>query len=126
MSEFATYVTEPFVPDGLIARNAQLLISEKVTLLSGQSLKRGALVGKITASGKYVLSASAAADGSQAPVAVLAHDSNATAGDAQSLIYTRGDFQTSGITFGTGHTAASTKDALADRGIFLINTQGGV
>jgi len=120
----ASYKTDNFTPDGIVAQNAQLLLSEPVTVLTGQNLKAGALLGKITASGKYVLSASAASDGSQTPVAILVHDADATAGDVASLAYTRGDFKSSAITLGTGHTLASVKAGLADRGIFLIDSQG--
>ena len=43
------------------------IVERKITVLSGQNLTRGAVLGKITASGKYILSLSAAVDGS--PVA---------------------------------------------------------
>lgn len=127
MTDFlASYKSDSWTPDGLIARNATLLISEPATLLSGQNLVRGALLGVVTASGKYVLSLSAASDGSQTPVAVLANDCNASAADAPALIYTRGDFQAQSLVLGASHTLASVKAGLADRGIFLINTQGGL
>jgi len=122
----ASYKTEGFTPDGLVARNAQLLISVPATLLAGQNLKRGAVLGQITASGKYVLSLSAAADGSQTPVAVLAHDADATAADVATLAYTRGDFSDSALILGAGHTVASIRAGLQDRGIFILDTQGGV
>lgn len=120
-----SYVTTGYSPDGLISRNGTLLISETVTLASGQNLTRGALLGQVTSGGKYVLSLSASSDGSQTPVAILAQDCNASGGDAPALIYTRGDFQAQAITFGASHTAASVKAGLADRGIFLINSQTG-
>jgi hypothetical protein len=126
MSFLATYKSEGFSPDGLVAQNAQLLLSEPVTLLAGQNLKRGALLGKVTASGKYVLSLAAAADGSQVPVAILVEDIDASAGDKAALAYTRGDFNAQALTLGAGHTVASVKAALANLGIFLINNQGGV
>ena len=64
-TEFRTEGT--YAPDKLIAGNAHLLVGRKVTIISGQNLVRGAVLGKITASGKYNLSLSAAADGSQTP-----------------------------------------------------------
>ena len=125
-SQQAKFSSDAYVPDGLIANEPALLLSEKITLLSGQNLKRGALLGKITAGGKYVLSLAAAGDGSQVPARVLVDDVDASAGDKEALGYRRGDFLDKGITFGTGHTAASVKDALADIGIFIIAAQGGV
>jgi Bacteriophage lambda head decoration protein D len=126
MSETAKFSSDAYVPDELIANEPALLLSEKVTLLSGQNLTRGALLGKITASGKYVLSLSASSDGSQTPSRVLVDDVDASAGDKEALAYRRGDFLDKGMTFGTGHTAASVKDGLADIGIFIITAQGGV
>lgn len=70
-------------------------------------------------SGKYILSLAAATDGSQVPVAIAAEAIDASAADKVGLIYLAGDFNQRQLTFGTGHTAASTKVALAARGIFL-------
>ena len=109
-----------YTPDSLIAGNAELLLDESITLISGQNLTRGSLLGKITASGKYTLSLSASGDGSQTPVAVLAHTTDASGGDAVTNAYVRGDFNQNAVTFGTGHTAASTKEALRALGIALV------
>lgn len=122
----AAFTTTAFTPDRLVAQNAHLLLDESITLLSGQNLARGALLGKVTASGKYVLSLAAAGDGSQTPVAILAIDTNATGGDKVTNAYFRGDFQADAVTYGTGHTAANTKAALRALNIELINVQGGV
>lgn len=92
-----------------------------VTLISGQDLPRGALVGIITASGKATLSLAAASDGSQTPVGILAEACDASAGDKATLIYISGDFNTRAMTFGTGHTAANTRLGLATRGIYTTD-----
>lgn len=122
----ASFSTQVYTPDRLIANNGDLLIAEPITLLSGQNLLRGAVLGKITAGGKYTLSASAAADGSQTPVAILAEDTNAAAGDKATVAYFRGDFNASAVTLGVGHTVASIKDGLRLRQIELLTTVGGV
>lgn len=70
-------------------------------------------------SGKYKKSLAAATDGSETPIAILAEDADATSGDADAIAYYTGDFNSDAMTFGTGHTAANTKDALRARGIFL-------
>lgn len=111
-------------PVELIANNSGLLFPRKGTLLSGQNLLRGALVGKVTATGKYVLSLAASSDGSQAPIGVLVHDTDASAGDVEALVYDRGDFNQAAMTFGAGHTAASVRDALRDAGIFIHKPYG--
>lgn len=122
----ASFSKTTYTPDRLVAQNAHLLIHEPIVLVSGQNLTRGALLGKITASGKYTLSLSAAGDGSQTPVAILAEDTNASGGDKNTVAYFRGDFESSAVTFGTGHTAAGVKDGLRAKNIELIATQGGV
>lgn len=70
-------------------------------------------------SGKYKTSLAAATDGSETPCAILAEAVDATSADGEGVSYYTGDFNADSITFGTGHTAASVKDGLRDRGIFL-------
>lgn len=70
-------------------------------------------------SGSYRLAAAAAVDGSQVPVGILAMDTDATAADAETSLYRTGEFNEAAITLGAGHTAASVRDALEARGIFL-------
>lgn len=106
--------------DALIAGNHHLLVGRKVTILSGQNLVRGTVLGKVTASSRYVLSLSASADGSQTPDLILAEDVNATAGDKQAMAYSRGDFNSAAITLGTAHTVASVTEGLRAKGITLV------
>lgn len=70
-------------------------------------------------SGKYKASLAAATDGSQTPVAVLAESITVGGSDTESVAYITGHFRSAGLTFGTGHTAASTKDGLRAIGIHL-------
>lgn len=107
-----------FTPDGLCAGDFPIR-TLKVTIASGQNVARGALLGAITASGKYILSASAAGDGSQVPKAILAEDVDATGGDKEGIVYVSGDFNSTALIYGTGHTAASVKDVLRDANIYL-------
>lgn len=108
--------------DDLIAGdNVGPVTDGRITVVSGAGvLVRGTLLGKITTGGKYQTSLSGASDGSQTPVAILANDVDASAADVTNvLVYTSGEFNERAITFGTGHTAASTRDALRARGIHL-------
>lgn len=112
---------DAYIPDQLIAGPLQL-VSDTVTIVSGAGiLQRGTLLGKITASGKYKTALSASADGSQTPVAILEDYVDASAADQTAGIYLMGEFNTNAMTFGTGITAASSKDALRALGIFLKN-----
>ena len=117
----ANFKTEgTYTPDSLLAGNAHLLVARKVTVLSGQVLPRGAVLGIVTTSGKAILSLAAASDGSQTPDLILAADVDATGADATALAYERGDFNARAITLGTGHTVASIREGLRAKGIALL------
>lgn len=77
------YATEYLINEmeGDIARDT-------VTLIAGQNLKAGTVLGLITASGKYTQHAPAAVDGSQNAVAILYADVNAVA-DTKCVAHTR-------------------------------------
>lgn len=74
-------------------------------------------------SGKYILSLAAATDGSQEPVAILAEAVDATSADKTTLAYVSGVFNSTAMTFGSGHTAASVAAGLREKGIFLKTNQ---
>ncbi|MFQ5460603.1 MAG: head decoration protein [Anaerolineae bacterium] len=113
-----SFTSTPYTPDRLIAGDLKL-VTDTVTVAAGQNLLRGALLGRVTGSGEYVLSLAAAADGSQTPVAILVADTDASAGALTAGVYLSGEFNENAVTFGTGHTAAGVKDALRDLNIYL-------
>jgi hypothetical protein len=63
---------------------------ESVTLLTGTDYPVGAVLGKITASGKYKLATSGGTDGAQTAAAVLLYAVDATEADATAIILARG------------------------------------
>jgi hypothetical protein len=73
--------------------------------------------------GEYVLSVSTATDGSQNPVGILVEniDTSATGYNAATpnAIYIMGEFNANSLSFGAGYDAASVRDALANRSIFI-------
>jgi hypothetical protein len=93
--------------------------SVQATLITGQDLTRGAVLGKITSGGKLNLSLSAAGDGSEDVYGILAEDMDATAEDKTVTVYVAGDFNEDALTIGTGHTADSIRDAFRDLGIHI-------
>jgi hypothetical protein len=117
----AGQTTDTLALDKLIAGDSDSIIADKVTLVSGQVVVRGAVLGKITASGKYNLSLSAAADGSQTPDRICAQDCDASGGDAECLVYRTGRFNDNALTLGTGHTVASSTEGLRAKGIHLVH-----
>ncbi len=78
-------------------RNGEVLLSEAngalsrdvITIAYGQNLEAGAVLGKVTASGKYVGLAPGASDGSEVAKAVLLYDADASAGDAKATAIVR-------------------------------------
>lgn len=119
----ASFTSQDFTPDKLLLEGQ--VISRKITIITGQNVVRGAVLGKITASGKYNLSLSAAVDGSQIPDAILAHDVDATAADKEALAYFICTVNETELTLGTAHTIASIKEGLRDKGIHLITPASG-
>lgn len=73
---------------------------------------------RVTADGKLLLSLAAAVDGSEDVYAILGEDVDATSADKEATVYLSGEFRAAGLTFGTGHTAASTRDAARALGIY--------
>ena len=63
---------------------------EVITLLIGTNYPSGAVLGRITASGKYTLSAATGADGAQTASAVLLYAVDATLADTTGIVIARG------------------------------------
>ena len=63
---------------------------ETVTLLEGTNYPVGAVLGRITASGKYKLATSGGSDGAQTAAAVLLYAVDASATDAIGVVVARG------------------------------------
>lgn len=88
---------------------------ETVIVPANSTVARGTLLGKITASSKYVTSLNAASDGSEVGSTILGVDAvNATGSptDVKVVVYKTGTFNSQGVTFGTGQTLENTKDDL--------------
>jgi hypothetical protein len=63
---------------------------ETVTLLAGMTYPVGAVLGRITASGKHTLSPDTGTDGSETAAAVLLYGVDATLADAVGVVIARG------------------------------------
>ena len=83
--------TEPNrIGDLVLYEGEKYYSRDVVTVAAGADLTVGAVLGKITANGKYVLSNPGVSDGSENPVAVLAKDAAAAAADVtDALVFTR-------------------------------------
>ena len=113
--------TETYIPGDLLVGDFPVAL-RVVTIAGGQGvLKRGTVLGE--ASGKFLLSAATASDGSEVPNMVLAIDVDTTAGDALKDAYAAGNFDATKLIYGAGHTAASVESAWrkASAPLFLHN-----
>ncbi|WP_022850669.1 head decoration protein [Limisalsivibrio acetivorans] len=95
-------------------------IMRSVVIASGEVLEKGSVLGRITATGKYVLSESASADGSESPDVVLASAVDASTGDTAADVYIAGAFIDKALKFGAGHTAESTWHGLRAKSIYIM------
>ena len=95
------------------------------TILGGQTLRVGSVLGRVTASGKLKLTASAAGDGSEVPEFVLAEPIATYAADGTTsldmvfAVATSGSVNETALFYGAGHTAAAIREALRRVGFVL-------
>ena len=98
-------------------------IERIITIASGSALTKGSVLGRVTASGTFSLSASDASDGSETPDAILAEDVDASAEDKQAVVYFSGEFNETALTLGNGHTLESIRAGLRSKSLFLCKNQ---
>lgn len=96
--------------------------NDKVTIITGQNLQAGAVVAKITASGKWTAYNPGGADGSQNAAGILLGAVNATSADQAGVIIARGPMIVNGndLVWGGGVTdpqKVTAKTALLALGI---------
>ena len=117
----ATFQSEGvYTPDQLVIEGAN---GYKGVIASGSGvLARGTVLGKITASGKFTKATAAAADGSQIADVILADDVDATAADAEAVVYSEGRFAQAHIILGAGLTLAAVHPILRTKDIHLEST----
>lgn len=111
-----------YAPDNLLAGEYPR-VERVVTIAAGADLAKGAVLGRITANGKFKLSASASTDGSQTPDAVLAEKANAADNDVQAVVYFSGEFNENALVLGAGHTLDSVRIALRAKNVYLRRNQ---
>jgi hypothetical protein len=62
---------------------------DNITVVTGQNLTAGTVVGVVTASGKYAVYDNAASDGTETAAGILGYDTDATAADIEAMIISR-------------------------------------
>ena len=93
--------------------------TEPHTIAAGQTLAALSVLGRVTASGELKLSAAAATDGSETPVAILLAPVDTTGGAALAPVYLAGCLNPDLLVYGAGHDAASVKAAFLGTPLFL-------
>jgi len=120
---------EIYIPDNLFGGSTMPIVTDAMIIAAGQNLKRGAVLGQITATGKGKLvnsaNAGATADGSETIYAILAEDVNATTVDKTVVVYLTGEFNENALTFGGTDTSTMYKAAARKVGIFFKSVVKG-
>jgi len=93
--------------------------TEAVTIASGNNLKFGSVIGKITNTDTYKLVDSSATDGSQEPFAVLMEDVDASAGPAVGIANLTGEYIRTKLIFGGSDTWQTHFTAARKNSIFF-------
>lgn len=111
-------MSETYTHDNLLAGDFPLK-TLPVTVLSGESVPRGRVMGKVTASGKYRSCNDALSDGAEVAEAVMAEAVDASSGDAPGIVYLTGDFNERQLTFGGDDTVSDHYSEMRLRSLFV-------
>lgn len=95
------------------------VVMDTAVIAAGQVLKRGAVLGQVSASKEYRLCKAAADDGSEAPTAILDQDADTTGGALTVPIRLTGQVLANQLHLGEGLTLAAAKAALRPLSIFI-------
>ena len=87
------------------------------------ALRRGSILGRVTANKKYRILNVANSDGSETARAILLEDVDADAQDSVAVAAFTGVFNRTGLSVGGGGAVGDHEDALSDRCIFISDTQ---
>jgi hypothetical protein len=94
-------------------------LTTSITLVAGQGiLKKGAVIGKVTADGKYKLVDGIATDGSETASLILAEEIDTTGADQKAVAYKRGVFRYGALYVSAGDTVEAHEEELRDVSIY--------
>lgn len=116
MSQLPATASFQSEPDNLIYGTESLITGSAVPA-AGAEFGRGALLGRVTATGEVLPSDPEAEDGSEVPWAIAAEDVN-DLGANRVLVYLKGHFNSRAVDFGD-HDVDDVREGLREKGIFL-------
>jgi len=106
--------TQPKANASFILSEANGTLSRETVIIDTGNLAAGTVLGRVTATGKYVQHAPGASNGSEHAVAVLYAATDATAGDAKAVVIIRdAEVADNALTWATGITGPQKNTALA-------------
>ncbi|WP_243546389.1 head decoration protein [Pseudodesulfovibrio tunisiensis] len=119
MAEYHDFAVREFVGSHPVITMAAVLASTGEV----QELAAGTVLGKVTASKKYVVWDASAGDGSEIAATILGEDVTVpAAGDEAALRYVHGEFRKNGLTWDPDADEAAIDaaiEALASKGIYV-------
>jgi hypothetical protein len=107
-----------FVPDQLVSGPLQL-VTDSVTIGVSGALKRGTVLGMVTATGAYIPSKKDATDGSENASAILVDNVDTTTVAQTGGVYLMGEFNQHRLIFDATWTIAELKAQFRPLAIFL-------
>jgi len=107
-----------FVPDQLVSGPLQL-VTDSVTIGVSGTLKRGTVLGMVTATGAFIPSKKDATDGSENPSAILVDNVDTTTTAQTGGVYLMGEFNQNRLIFDGSWTIAELKAQFRSLAIFL-------
>ncbi|HIH8976781.1 TPA: head decoration protein [Serratia marcescens] len=107
-----------FVPDQLVSGPLQL-VTDSVTIGVSGALKRGTVLGVVTATGAYIPSKKDATDGSEKPSAILVDNVDTTTTAQTGGVYLMGEFNQHRLIFDATWTIAELKAQFRPLAVFL-------
>jgi hypothetical protein len=119
-------MSETFSYENLIAGCQKDIVQRPATIRMGEAFSRGALLGRLTATGKWqVIDEDNVATCNDFGIAVEAVDT--TAGEVNTTVYVEGEFNENAVIFAYSDTADDWRELLTPHGIYLrkaVNTAG--
>lgn len=111
-------MSETYTPENLIAGDYPIVTD--IVVIDTGTLAKGTVLGKITATGKYVICNSGGTDdGSRTPSAILLEAADASSADVNAVVALSGSFNESKLVFGGSDTADTHRAALRDVNIYI-------
>ena len=112
-----------FEPDNLFAGGVQPVVTDSITVKSGQSYVRGSVVALDAEEKAVLVDSTSATDSIKKPYGILTDDVDATTEDRETTVYLTGEFNQDALIFGGTDTFEIHAVALREIGIILKKTQ---